>query len=376
MSYQFRRAGRIDRPPRPEAAAAVAECHAAGIRVIMMTGDHQATAQAIAVQVGLSDAPVLITGKAIAALDDEQLGQRMRQVSVCARVQPTQKLRLVKILQQQGEVVGMTGDGVNDAPALKAANVGVAMGERGTDVAREAAALVLLDDNFASLVVAVRQGRRIYDNITKATRFVVAVHVPIVALALVPSLLHWPILLMPVQIVLLELLIDPACSIVFEAEAESRDIMSRPPRGSNESPFARGNIEYAVIQGLGFAGILLLGYGTLLEQGIDAIQGRTAVFVTLLIGLFLLILANRDLSRTLLTRHAARNVWLVRMLFVLMLVLALMIGVQYLRVVMGLAVLHAAMLGWVAVMLGFTLAWLELLRRTARRVAPHALPLH
>ncbi len=363
-------------PPRSDVPAALAECRAAGIRVMMLTGDHPATAMAVAGQVGLGEQLNVISGAEIDALDDAALRERLRHTDLCARLQPVQKLRLVKLLREDAAIVGMTGDGVNDAPALKAADVGIAMGERGTDVARESAALVLLDDSFASIVAAIRQGRHIYDNITKATRFVFAVHMPIIALALVPSLLHWPVLLMPVHIVLLELLIDPACSIVFEAEAESRDIMSRPPRGSNESPFARGNIEYAVIQGLGFAGILLLGYGTLLEQGIDAIQGRTAVFVTLLIGLFLLILANRDLSRTLLTRHAARNVWLVRMLFVLMLVLALMIGVQYLRVVMGLAVLHAAMLGWVAVMLGFTLAWLELLRRTARRVAPHALPLH
>src|SRR5690606_23031401 len=207
-------------PPRPEVPVAIAECRAAGIRIIMMTGDHPATALAIAGEVGLSARPQVTGAAEIAKLDDDALRERLRHVDVCARLQPVQKLRLVRLLREDGEVVAMTGDGVNDAPALKAADVGVAMGKRGTDVAREAAALVLLDDSFASIVAAIRQGRRIDDNIRKAVRFVFAVHIPIIALALVPTLLHWPVLLLPVHIVLLELLIDPACSIVFEAEPE------------------------------------------------------------------------------------------------------------------------------------------------------------
>uniref|UniRef100_UPI0037CA77AB cation-translocating P-type ATPase n=1 Tax=Polaromonas sp. TaxID=1869339 RepID=UPI0037CA77AB len=225
-------------PPRAEVPAALAECRQAGVRVIMMTGDHPATALAIARQVGLSERPDLMTGAEIEALDDAALRQRLRHVDLCARLKPQHKLRLVQMLRTDGEVVAMTGDGVNDAPALKAADVGIAMGERGTDVAREAAALVLLDDSFARIVAAIRQGRRIDDNIRKATRFVFAVHVPIIALALVPTLLHWPVLLLPVHIVLLELLIDPACSIVFEAEPEGSDLMARPPRPVSDSPFA------------------------------------------------------------------------------------------------------------------------------------------
>ncbi|MEO5621949.1 MAG: cation-translocating P-type ATPase [Dokdonella sp.] len=355
-------------PPRPEVPAAIAECRTAGVRIIMLTGDHPATARSIAREVGLSERAEVMTGAEMAELHDAALRARLRHVDLCARLRPEQKLRLVQLLQADGNVVAMTGDGVNDAPALKAADVGIAMGERGTDVAREAAALVLLDDSFASIVAAIRQGRRIYDNITKATRFVFAVHMPIIALALVPTLLHWPVLLMPVHIVLLELLIDPACSIVFEAEPEADDIMSRPPRARTASPFARINLQYAVIQGLGFAGILLLGYGLLLGQGMDAAQSRTSVFMALVIGLFLLTLANRDLSRSLLTRIRAKNPWLPRMFGGVAFLLGLVIGVPFLRSVMGLAVPHAITLIWAVAILAIAIAWLEGWRRVTRRV--------
>ncbi|TAM62019.1 MAG: cation-translocating P-type ATPase [Rhodanobacter sp.] len=353
-------------PPRPEVPAAIAECRAAGVRIIMLTGDHPATARAIARQVGLSERPEVITGPEIAMLDDAALRERMQRVDLCARMQPVQKLRLVQVLRQGGDVVAMTGDGVNDAPALKAADVGIAMGERGTDVAREAAALVLLDDSFASIVAAIRQGRRIYDNITKATRFVFAVHMPIIALALVPTMLHWPVLLMPVHIVLLELLIDPACSVVFESEPESAGSMTRPPRPASESPFASANLWYAVLQGVGFAGILLLGYALLLGRGDDPAQSRTAVFTTLVLGVFLLTLANRDLSRSLLASLTAANPWLPRMFGGVLAMLAVVIGVPFFRSVMQLAVPDLTLLVACAGMLGVAVIWLEVLRRTAR----------
>ncbi len=357
--------GLID-PPRPEAAAAIAECHGAGIRVIMMTGDHQATARAIAAQVKLSSAPELITGAEIEALSDEQLGERLHHVDVCARVQPAQKLRLVKTLQQQGEIVGMTGDGVNDAPALKAANVGVAMGERGTDVAREAAALVLLDDNFASLVVAVRQGRRIYDNITKATRFVVAVHIPIVALALVPSLLQWSNLLMPVQIVLLQLLIDPACSIVFASAKASPTIMQRPPRPIGESPFRGVNLGFGIAQGIGPAAVLLLGYAFALERGVSAEQGRAAVFVGLMASVFLLALANHDLTRALWRGKLADNPWLLRMLGGVGLMLAGIMSVPALRAMLGFGAPTTTTLIFGSSIMMACIVWLESVRYLTR----------
>lgn len=354
-------------PPRPDVPAAVAECRDAGIRLIMLTGDHPVTALAIARAIGLSDAPHVLTGTDIDTMTDAQLGEQLRHTDVCARVQPVQKLRLVKVLQQRGDVVGMTGDGVNDAPALKAADVGVAMGQHGTDVAREAAALVLLDDSFASIIKAIRQGRLIYDNITKATRFIVAVHVPITLLAMVPSLLHWPILLMPVQIVLLELMIDPACSVVFEAVPESSGIMQRPPRRIAETPFRLPNLGRGAMQGAGVACILLIGNLLALREGSLPEQDRAAVFIALLIGVFLLTLANVDSAKPLWAALIARNPWLLGMLAGLLAMLALMMTLPPLRTLLGMAVPNGTALIYMASMLALSVLWLELVRWSESR---------
>jgi Ca2+-transporting ATPase len=354
-------------PPRADVPAALAECRAAGVRVIMMTGDHPATARAIAQQVGLSERPDVITGAEIEVLDDAALRARLQHVDLCARLKPQHKLRLVQALRADGEVVAMTGDGVNDAPALKAADVGIAMGERGTDVAREAAALVLLDDSFARIVAAIRQGRRIDDNIRKATRFVFAVHVPIIALALVPTLLHWPVLLLPVHIVLLELLIDPICSIVFEAEPEDDDLMQRPPRPVTDSPFAAAPLLLGAAQGLGMGAALLAGQAWLVAAGWSAAQGRAVVFCTLVLGVMLLILANRDLAHPPWHGITDPNPWLRRMAGVMALLLLAVLGIPWLRELMGLTLPGTQ--GWLAgaALLALCLAWLELLRWASRR---------
>ena len=353
-------------PPRTEVPAALAECRRAGVRVIMMTGDHPATARAIAQQVGLSDRPDVITGAQLEALDDASLSERLRHVDLCARLKPQHKLRLVQLLRASGEVVAMTGDGVNDAPALKAADVGIAMGERGTDVAREAAALVLLDDSFARIVAAIRQGRRIDSNIRKAVRFVFAVHVPIIGLALVPTLLHWPVLLLPVHIVLLELLIDPACSIVFEAEAEDSDTMARAPRPVSDSPFAAAPLLWSVLQGLGLAAVLLGGQAWLVHQGWHPDQGRTVVFGTLVLCVLLLILANRDLSRPALLGVTDPNPWLWRIAAAMVVVLAAVMGIAWLRNLMGLALPGAQGAVVAGCLLALCLVWLELVRLAGR----------
>ena len=217
-------------PLRAGVADAVVEAHAAGIRLIMLTGDHLETARAIALQAGLAAQSEVALGRELDELDERALAARVSAINVFARVRPEHKLRLVNALKDSGEVVAMTGDGVNDAPALMAAHVGVAMGGRGTDVAREASSIVLLDDNFVTVVHAIRQGRGIYDNILRAVRYILAVHVPITGLALLPMFSGGPLVLLPLHVVFLELIIDPACSIVFEREPAADDIMRRPPR--------------------------------------------------------------------------------------------------------------------------------------------------
>ncbi|SDZ75143.1 MULTISPECIES: cation-translocating P-type ATPase [Acidovorax] len=361
-------------PPRPEVPAALAECRRAGVRVIMMTGDHPATARAIAQQVGLSERPQVLTGPELEALDDAALAERLRHVDLCARLKPQHKLRLVQLLRASGEVVAMTGDGVNDAPALKAADVGIAMGERGTDVAREAAALVLLDDSFARIVAAIRQGRRIDGNVRKAMRFTFAVHVPIIALVLGPTLLKWPTLLMPVHIVLLQLLIDPTCAVVLEAEPEDSNTMERPPRPVSDSPFAMGPLVYSVLQGLGVAALLLGGQSWLAGQGWGSAQSRTVVFGTLVLCVMLLILANRDLSRPALLGITRPNPWLWRIAAAMALLLAAVLGIPGLRALMGLALPGAQGVAVAACLLALCLVWLELVRRAGRSLVRTRLP--
>ncbi len=285
-------------PVRPGVAQAVEECYSAGIRVLMITGDYPGTAQNIARQIGLKAPEQVITGQELDRMDDTELQERIRTVSIFARAVPEQKLRIVKALKANDEVVAMTGDGVNDAPALKAAHIGIAMGGRGTDVAREAAALVLLDDNFASIVQAVRMGRRIYENLKKAMSFIFAVHIPIVGMSLVPVIFKWPLALLPVHIVFLELIIDPACSVVFEMETEEADIMSRPPRPLDAHIFDRSMVLSGLVQGTGILAIVLAVYAFILQQGLGVGEARMISFTSLVIADLGLIFANRSRTRT------------------------------------------------------------------------------
>jgi len=301
----------LEDPIRPAVPAAVNECRTAGIRVVMITGDYPATAQSIARQAGLARCDEVITGPELERMSDAELARRIRDVQVFARVVPEQKLRLVTALKANGEVVAMTGDGVNDAPALKAAHIGIAMGGRGTDVARESAALVLLDDDFSSIVAAVRLGRRIFDNIRKAIAFIFAVHVPIAGLSMLPVFFPgWPLLLLPVHIVFLELIIDPSCSLIFEAEEAEADVMRRPPRDPAERLFAPSAIGLAVLQGLSALAVCL-GVFLLARQSHSADAARALTFTTLVVAFIVIILANRSWAHTIIgsLRMPNRALW-------------------------------------------------------------------
>lgn len=282
-------------PLRDTVPRAVQECRRAGIRVLMITGDHPGTACAIARQAGIDGDAGLLLGDEVARLDDAALQRAVSTTTVFARVAPQQKLRIVQALKANGAVVAMTGDGVNDAPSLKAAHIGIAMGSRGTDVAREASSLVLLDDDFGTLAQAVRLGRRIYDNIVKASRFVFAVHVPIAGLTLIPMLFGWPLMFTPMHIAFLEIVIDPVCSIVFEAEDEEPDLMERMPRAPSAPLFSPSMIAQSLLQGC--VVLLLVGgfYGWLLHEGLSDDTARAAAFIALIASNIALILANRTL---------------------------------------------------------------------------------
>ncbi len=294
-------------PIRASVPAAISECRTAGIRVVMITGDYPGTAISIAEQIGL-ESEGIITGQQLDSLSDEALAELIGKTNIFARVVPEQKLRIVKALKESGEVVAMTGDGVNDAPALKAAHIGVAMGGRGTDVAREASAIVLLDDDFSTIVSTVRQGRRIYDNLKKAMAYIFAIHVPIAGLSLIPILLKWPLALFPVHIVFLELIIDPACSIVFEAEPEESDIMAKPPRDPRTRLLDRRTVGLSILQGLG---VLLIVTGVfwymLFQRGLGEAEARSATFVALIAANLALILTNRSWHNTIVQRLRQPN---------------------------------------------------------------------
>lgn len=281
-------------PVRPSVFSAVEECKQAGIRVIMITGDYPGTAQKIARQIGLDNVANVITGDELLLMSDAELQARIKTTNVFARIMPDQKLRIVNALKANKEIVAMTGDGVNDAPALKAANIGIAMGGRGTDVAREAAALVLLDDNFSSIVSAVKLGRRIFDNIKKAVVYLLAAHIPIIGLTLVPILFGWPLILMPAHIVFLELIIDPACSVVFEAEVAESDIMQRHPRSLSERLFSRKAVILGLVQGVGVL-VIVLAVFFLSSKFTPEENGRRALtFAVLVLSNLALILVNRS----------------------------------------------------------------------------------
>jgi Ca2+-transporting ATPase len=261
----------------------------------MITGDYPVTAKHIALEIGLTNPDRCITGEELLVMTEAELCERIKEINVFARIVPEQKLKIVNALKKNNEIVAMTGDGINDAPALKSANIGIAMGQKGTDVAREASSLVLMDDNFSSIVGAIKMGRRIFDNLQKAFGYTFAIHVPIAGLCLIPVLLgNFPLILWPVHIVFLELIIDPACSIIFEAEKEEKNVMNRMPKRIDEHFFGAKKILLSCMQGVGILMVTLTVYFVSLHMGYDAKEVRAMTFTTLIISNIAIILTNRS----------------------------------------------------------------------------------
>lgn len=283
--------GFID-PSRPSAPAAIKESYEAGMRVIMITGDYPGTAQFVARKIGIKNPENFITGSLLDKMDEKELIEKIKNVNIFARIVPEQKLKIIDALKANNEIVVMTGDGVNDAPALKSAHIGIAMGERGTDVAREASALILLDDDFSSIVAAVSLGRRIYDNLKRAMGYLLSVHVPIAGMSVLPLLFGYPIVLFPAHVAFMELIIDPACSTVFEGEKGSRNIMSRPPRSLRESIFNKKTVLLSLLQGFMILAATFFLFFYAIKTGRTAEEARSFSFASLVLSNIFLITVN------------------------------------------------------------------------------------
>ncbi len=359
--------GLID-PVRPKVSQAIAECLGAGIKVVMLTGDYPGTALNIARQIGLKPAENVITGIELDEMDDERLRKKIEHTAVFSRVVPEQKLRLVNAFKENGEIVAMTGDGVNDAPALKTAHIGIAMGGRGTDVAREASSLVLLDDDFSSIVEAIKMGRRIFDNLKKAMAYIFAIHVPIAGMSLLPLIFGWPLVFLPVHIVFLELIIDPACSVVFESERAEQDLMLRPPRPSKESLFGKKIIGLSLLQGFSVLAIVMAVFFIALSRGQGEEGARALSFGTLIVANLCLIMTNLSWSRTIFSTLRSSNTALWCVVSGALIFLGLTLYVPFLRDLFRFSKLRLLDLFICLAAGALSMAWFEFLKILSTRL--------
>lgn len=326
----------LEDPIRPEVPQAVQDCYNAGIKVVMITGDYPVTAKSIAMQAGMHADESVLTGEDLRNMNDAELKEQIESVNIFARIVPEQKLQIIKAFKANGEVVAMTGDGVNDAPALKAADIGIAMGERGTDVARESSSLVLLDDNFSSIVSAIRLGRKIFDNLQKAMTYIIAVHIPIIGLTLLPAFFNTlPVLLMPLHIVFMEMIIDPVCSIAFESEKEEIGVMNRPPRDPNAQSFGWRKILESSLYGFLLLGIVVAIYFISIGEGHTEGEIRAIAFSSLIIGNIFLILTTLSKTRNAITVLLERNIALLIIVLTACILMVLLIAVPHLNHIFG-----------------------------------------
>lgn len=365
--FEFLGLALLQDPIRDGVKESVQVCNAAGIKTVMITGDHPSTALSIGQEIGLNHNAGFLAGADLDKLSDTELNNQIQQVSIFARVRPEHKLRIVRAFQANGMVVGMTGDGVNDAPALRAADIGIAMGGRGTDVAREAASLIITDDNFNSIVKGVERGRVTYSNLQKAMSYVIAIHIPIFGLALLPLFSSaWPLILLPGLVAFHEVIIDPACSVVFEEESADPNIMKEQPRPIKQRIFSRGEILLAVAQGLSvfFSSLVLFLY--LMSNARPEQEIRTMIFGTLMLSNIGLILTNRSRTLTILQTFRQRENPTVKWILSLAsLIILLLITVAPLRTIFDLGAILPS--DWLLMILSsiVPLVWYEIYKSSS-----------
>jgi Ca2+-transporting ATPase len=369
FDWQFEGLVALFDPPKHNIRSVIEQFNQAGIRVKMITGDYPQTAMNIATESGIRHDGTALSGEAVMQMSEEELSKAATHTNIFARMFPDAKLRVINALQSNGEVVAMTGDGVNDGPALKAAQIGVAMGRRGTEIAKGAASMVLLDDDLERMVAAIQNGRRIYHNLHKAIRYVISIHIPIVLTVLLPLVFHWPFLhiLTPIHVVFLELIMDPTCAIAYENEPAEAGILKRPPRAAQSSLFAWHELSLSIFQGLAITAGVFGMYHYAVAQGHDETGVRSFVFLTLMLSNILLTLVNRSFGQSLLQtlRTPNRALW-----YIIGITLILTLAIFSIPALGGLfriAPIHAA--DWVACILTsiVCVTWADLVKK-----APHS----
>ncbi len=349
-------------PPKENVAKVFKKFYAAGLRVLMITGDHAATAQNISRSIGLQGWEATTTGDEVMKLSEAQLRKTVKKVNVFARMFPEAKLRVVNALKSNGEVVAMSGDGVNDGPALKAAHIGVAMGKSGTEIAKSAASLVLLNDDLDAMATAIRMGRRIYDNLRKAIRYIISIHLPIVLVVLLPLLFGWPYahILLPLHVIFLELVMDPTAAIAFENEPAEPNLMRKPPRPSNASLFSGKELAFSLLQGAMITAGVFFMYHIALGQGKNEEGVRSMVFATLVSANLFLTLANRSFDYAFHRTLFYKNRMLPVILGISVLMLLAILYVPFLTHLFKMGTLPAADLGWCVLAGLVSVGWFEI----------------
>jgi Ca2+-transporting ATPase len=362
FDWQFEGLAAFYDPPKENVGDVFQQFYKAGIRIMMITGDHVVTAKNIARNTGFRGADIALTGNEVMAMDEDTLQEAVKKINIYARMFPDAKLRVVNALKTNGETVAMSGDGVNDGPALKAAQIGVAMGKKGTEIAKSAASLVLLEDNLHAMTTAIKMGRRIYDNLRKAIRYIISIHLPIILVVLLPLLLGWPYvhILLPLHVIFLELVMDPTAAVAFENEPAEPNLMRKRPRPGNASLFSWKELGLSLLQGAAITAGVLLMYHWAVGQGHTEEGVRSVVFATLVSANLFLTLSNRSFDYALHRTLLYKNSMLPLILAISAAMLLAILYVPFLSGLFRMIPLSAADFGW-CVLAGFaSIAWFEL----------------